>query len=221
MPRAVAIRPALATVIVHSPGWPAKTRPGSIAEHAHRQIARQVGGAASARREIDRAAVAQRAHDRELRRRVAEDGIEHDGERGGSHLERDQRGGIVEARAVERIGPQLELEPIREPVAIGIEAETVGADHQHLAPVVETVVVGVGVERIEAAPELVSDREPVAVGVALRVGVVQRIEIVLDLEVVGEAVAVGVRCGHDRELHHAERAFVSSSHQNSAAGDRR
>ena len=173
MPRAVAVRPALATVIVHSPGLAREDASRLDPEHAHREVARQIGGAASRRREIDRAAVAQRAHDRELRRSLAEDGVEDDGERGGTHFERDQRGGIVEARAVERIGAQLELEPVRETVAIGIEAETVGADHQDLAPVVETVVVGVGVEGIEATPELVSDREPVTVGIALRVGVVR------------------------------------------------
>ncbi len=89
-----------------------------------------------------------------------------------------------------------------------------------LAPIVETVAVGVRVEGIEATPELVSDREAVAVGVALRVGAVRRIETVLDLEVVGQTVTVGVGRGHHRELHRAERPLVGRAQQGGAARDR-
>ena len=111
-----------------------------------------------------------------------------------------QRSRNVECGSVERVRAGVILETVADAIAVGIPQQRIRVSDIDLATVAQPIAVGVGIERIGAEQILLQVRQPVVIGIFLRVDRIVRVQAVSNFIVIGNAVAVGVDAGR-RDSH--------------------
>ncbi len=94
-----------------------------------------------------------------------------------------------------RVRARRHLCAIGKAVPIGIGVQGIGIMEEHLRPIRQPVAIRVRVEQIGAVPVLCAVAQPVAIEVYGGVSPVQGVQLQRDLHAIAQPVAVGIRIG--------------------------